>query len=272
MRNIRTLVLGILGAGGLLLLTSCSQKMEALVPGTSRPSNPSGLVVEKIEPRVALPGQAFRAEIRITNHYPEAVEELTVSLDLPKELELLGAEPSPSELGGSRALWRFSSLASGETARISLSLRGPAGDFPNRVVVEAVRPVRAEASQILSISAIPGLTASIADEPGVAPVGSEITYVLTLLGQGMGRAEEIEVSVRLPTGMELARVEALVSYSLEGENLRFAAFSLNPGETMELKFVLLAKEAGDKVVRATVGYRGFQHRVILEEPTTVYGH
>ena len=270
MRGKRTLLLGVLGAGA-LLLASCSQRVEAPVSVANHPSNPSGLAVEKIEPRMVLPGQNFQAEIRITNYYPEAIQELKVSLDLTAGLDLLGAEPSPSEARQGRAFWHFPSLGSGETLKISLTLRGGAGDFQNRVVVEAVRPVRAEASQILTISAIPGLTASMTDEPGVAAVGSEITYVLTVIGQGMGRAEDIEVLVRLPEGMELARVEAPIAHSLEGETLRFAAFSLSAQEAMQLKFVLLAREAGDKVVRATIGYRGFQHRVILEEPTTVYG-
>lgn len=271
MRGAKAFVLAALGAGALLFLISCNQAIGPTASQPPAPSTPSGLVVEKIEPRTALPGQNFQAEIRITNYYPEAIQALTVSLDLSAGLEFLGAEPLPSEVGQGRAFWRFPSLGAGETLRINLSLRGGAGNFQNRVVVEAVRPVRAEASQILSISAIPGLTASLVDEPGVAPVGSEITYLLTIVGQGLGKAEEIDVSVRLPSGMDLVRVEAPLPHVLEEGSLRFGVFSLSPGERMELKFVLLAKEAGDKVVRATLGYRGFQYRVILEEPTTVYG-
>jgi uncharacterized repeat protein (TIGR01451 family) len=226
--------------------------------------------VEKIEPSTALPGQPFPAEIRIMNQSDESLFDVTVLLVVPTGLEVMDVSPEPSTVTTEGYEWGFKSLEPKEGFTIQLVLRGQAGELQNKVIVQGNRRVEAEAMGLVTLSPISGLTASITDDPGVAKVGEPITYLIALVGQGSGEAKEVTVEVQIPSGMRLA-TEVPPEATLEGRALRFAPFSLGAGEIRELRVSLIAEEAGDWVVRAVVGYQGFQHRIVVEEGTRTYG-
>lgn len=254
---------------GALVLSGCFSR-----PGAPLAQNPSisgglaELVVEKLGPVVALPNQPFPAELRIKNLGRETLIDVEVVLDLPAGLEVVNAVPSVT---GPGLFWRFDRLGPGEILHIRLTMRGPAGEFPNAVRVRAAKLVTAEATGVVVLSAISGITAFLTDEPGVVPVGAPVTYILVLKGQGYGKVQGVTVEIKIPEGMRLKAVEALVKHALDGDTLSFEPFFLAAGDEACLTFTLVAEQTGDMVVRAVVGYQGFQHRLVLEEGTVVYG-
>lgn len=274
MNNMRKkMISGLIGLVVLgALLAGCTQRapktglpQAAVLPG----HNPHGLIVEKIEPATALPGQPFPGEIRVTNQNDEPLFDIKVVLLVPTGLEVLEASPKPSEVTAEGFEWRLGSLGPKESFVIQLLLKGEAGELQNKVIVQGSRRVNAEATGLVTLSPISGLTASITDSPGVAKVGEPVVYTVTLAGQGHGPAAEVTVEIQIPVGMRLA-TELPPQATLDGRVLRFAPFSLDAGEVRELRVQLIPEEAGDWVVRAVVGYQDFQHRIVLEEGTKVY--
>lgn len=235
------------------------------VPLTAVPE----LLVEKIEPPTALPGQPFQAEIRILNRGTEVLTGVEARLELAPGLQLLDADPRPHT--ADMPTWQLGDLAPGEEIYIKLTLRGEAGEFRNTVEVRASKPVSVQATGLVALAPIPGITASLMDSPGVAPVGERVTYTLVLQGQGYGEARDVAVEVEIPEGMGLEAVEAPFSHSVDGNTISFEPFPLGEGEEVSIRFVLVAEEAGDMVVRTLVGYKGFAHRIVIEEGTVIYG-
>ena len=266
MRKIHLLLaISALSAGLMVGLVSCGPDRPEAAQEAPNPMF-TQLIVEKIEPEKALPGQPFPVEILIRNLGEEPLFDLEVTLDLPEGLRLVSSEP-PTEGG----VWYFKELPVGSELRIHLRLEGEAGEFPNTVRVRASRPISAQVSGTVALSPIPGLTAYLGDSPGVIPVGGKVTYSLLIRGQGYGKAEGVSVQFELPEGMTLESVEAPIDHALEGRELDFEPFELGAGEEVLIKVVLVAEEAGDAVVRALIAYQGFAHRLVIEEGTVIYG-
>lgn len=263
----RKLCLVFLGLAGLgAILGGCGPNRPDGAQGI-RLSDIPAIIVEKHEPTRVLPGQPFPVEVVVRNPGEERLVDVEVTLELPAELQVVRSEPPA--LGG--LVWRFAELLPGDAVHILLEVEGPAGEFPNVVRVKASRPVSAEASGLVAISPIPGLTASLSDSPGVIPVGSTVTYTLRVVGQGYGAARGVSVSIKIPEGMAFEGAEAPVGYAVDGSVLAFEPFVLNAGQEAVIQFLLRAEKAGDMVVQALIGYEGFSHRLIVEEGTVVYG-
>ena len=260
-----------LAGGGilLLLLVGCERTPQVGASAQAESAEPGLplLVVEKIEPKKALPEQPFPVEIRVKNPREEPLLNVEVVLELPEGLRLVSADPPPQ--GG--LVWSFPNLPGGAEVRIRLQLEGEVGEFPNTVKVKAARLVTAEASGVVALSPIPGLTAHLEDSPGVVPVGGRVTYTLGIRGQGYGKAEEVSVRIELPEGLTVDSVEAPTSHTVEGREIDFEPFELGAGEEVLIKIVLVAEKPGDMVVRALIAYQGFAHRLVLEEGTVAYG-
>ena len=186
-----------------------ANNLVAAVTTTSAAADQADLVIEKVGPAVAAPGQAVVYFLRVTNRGPAPALNVEVQDTIPAGMTFFsnaGACISsfPCEL---------ETLAPGETRVIaSTVLIDPAAatpvTLPNAVTIQSditpdPDPLNNTASVATTVQPATNVDVAVIknDSPDAIMAGDYVTYALTVINRGPGTASNVIVTDTLPPGL-----------------------------------------------------------------------
>ncbi|WP_152054164.1 CARDB domain-containing protein [Tautonia marina] len=143
-----------------------------------------------------------------------------------------------------------------------------ADDQPEEIRQRAAAQTVAEAE----ILTLPALLLALVDRNDQVPQGENVEYVVTVVNQGTGHDDDVEIVVTLPEGLEYVDAEGPTDANADGRKVSFGAVdTIAPGE--ELRWILTAKAntSGQVSTRADLDSSFLSTTAISVEPTTILG-
>ncbi|MEW4571431.1 hypothetical protein AB1L88_26450, partial [Tautonia sp. JC769] len=143
-----------------------------------------------------------------------------------------------------------------------------ADDQPEEVRQRAAAQAVAQAE----ILTLPALLLALVDRNDQVPQGENVEYVVTVVNQGTGNDDEVQITVTLPEGLEFVDAEGPTDANADGQKVNFGAVdTIAPGE--ELRWILTAKAntSGQVSTRADLDSSFLSTTAISVEPTTILG-
>lgn len=244
--------------------------------------------VTKTGPNQRTKGQTAEFVINISNTGTQDLRNLRVVDTYDAALRpTLATEGHRVE--GNRLVWTIDRLAAGTTAQLQVHCEClAAGESAcNRVTVTAPDGTRAEDSACLQVlpttsTALPPagtgpalLGLHMADLRDPVAAGKEVTYEIRVTNQGSTADDQVAVAVEIPAGLLIVPLgtvgPGLSKPSIEGRTVRFdPSGPLGPGEALDFRVRVLAQQAGQYRLRATVTSRNSPQPASVEETTEVF--
>ncbi|WP_169977610.1 COG1361 family protein [Tautonia rosea] len=122
------------------------------------------------------------------------------------------------------------------------------------------------------ILTLPALLLALVDRNDQVPQGENVEYVVTVVNQGTGHDDDVEITVTLPEGLEYVDAQGPTDANTDGQKVRFGAVeTIAPGE--ELRWVVTAKAntSGQISTRVDLDSSFLSTTAISVEPTTILG-
>ncbi|QDU59341.1 Large cysteine-rich periplasmic protein OmcB precursor [Planctomycetes bacterium Pan216] len=150
------------------------------------------LSIQKTAPPVVSVGQTIPYQIVVTNSGSIRSEGLTVRDTIPESLQVVSANPPPTEQGANR-LWTFGPLEPQQSVQIQLNcLATAAGTVTN--CAEAVMAEGLTGRSCATTQVVVGSLAVTKTAPDTGVVGQPITFQITVTNNGSGPANNVVVT------------------------------------------------------------------------------
>lgn len=184
-------------------------------------------------------GREYDCSLMVANSGASAAEEVVIEAFLPSELDLVAADPRPTQ-EGDRLTWTIPSLSAGTSQRIKLTvLPSQQGDLQISAFVRFT-----EGSATTLAVREPQLKLEVKG-PSEVPIGETIAQEIMVSNPGTGTTDDVAVEVHLPEGLEHAK----------GKTLTMPVGSLAAGQSQVIRVAMYATAGGEQTVhvRATGG-------------------
>ena len=161
-------------------------------------------------------GQEFTYTMTVINRGPSYDTLVTLTDTLPAGVRFVSSTPSQGTCAGSKSVTcTIGIIASGDVATVSIALVAIAtGDLANtsRAVGNVADPNTGDniATETTKVNPAADLVLSIADSPDL-PLGSDLSYFLTINNKGPSKAVGITLSNTLPPEVEFVSASVAVS-------------------------------------------------------------
>lgn len=200
--------------------------------GTQKPE----LKIEKIAPANAVLGQPLIYSIVVKNIGGSPARQVVVEDRVPKGTKLTGTAPQ-AEMIEKRLIWRIGTLNPGEERKISIRVVPfEEGQIGSIATVNFVAEVAAE-----TVITAPQLVVEITG-PKRAKVGEPVEFTFKVTNSGNGEASNVVIRNLIPPELQHPA----------GNDLEYAAGTLPPGGSREVKLTVAAAKPGAAVNQAIV--------------------
>jgi len=254
------------------------QPPGTLPPGTS--PAPSGLSVRLSGPSVRTLGEMAEFSIEVTNGSAGPLTNLKITGTFDRNFDARqGRATQGVVLEGDSVYWTLPTLAAGNTARFQLHMRCVEVGLRAclRAQVTSQEGARAQDEKCLEIrpaaAAVPSnLELTIEDRYNPIPVGKEKTFILRVVNRGQTPERQVSLSVTVPVELAIDHLRTVgpTDCQIEGSVVRYQPVaSLAPGESLEYRVRVRARQEGDVAVRAELTSQSTRLPVVQEKRTLI---
>ncbi len=216
-------------------------------------------IVKASDRQAVLEGQTVTFTLDWRNNGPQDAVAAVVTDTLPAGLSYVSATPAPATIAGQVLTWNLGNLSVGASGTITVSATVNTGTSGQTLVNTArISNDRQETTYENNDDSVPVVVATLANVyiqktgPATAPLGGQVTFVLTYGNNGNAPAAGVVVTDTLPAGLTFASADPPWS-SLSGQTATWALGTLAVGGT------------GTITVTADVGsdYASLHNRVLV---------
>lgn len=226
-------------------------------PSASTPAaEESVALILSAEPGTIEMGQETVVVGQFTNTGTAPIEEATLEVTLPRELELVDAFPAPSAGTGSTHTFSLRAIDPGESVVVQLTARGTEV-VAGAVVSATANAGTASASDTTAVSVVVtggagGLTVTSRSRGVLSQVGSMVRYVVTVTNAGAEDLDDVLVVNLAPAEIDVVSVDIVdeveavqIGESGGRHDIVWNVGSLPAGASVELPWDGRAARAGD---------------------------
>ena len=247
-------------------------------------------------------GNAVANDVDVTISYPEGtsvadMSQPTMSMDAapqaaqgqPTPAKRDSDEPKMEEkkdtgMAMATKSMKIDALEPGQTAKFTYAIRpGDADEVKTSVVALFICDVaqadaggkskteaRATAMVSTKVVRLPATQLEVVDDEDPVEGGSNVVYTINIINEGDAIDNKVELSAKLPEGLEYVSADGPTEVTNEGQNVTFAPIeTIGIGE--EVVYTVTGKATGEGDLRFEVklNTEGLDSEVIEEEPTRV---
>jgi len=173
---------------------------------------------------------------------------------------------------GNKVQWKLGNLAAGAKTDVEMVLRADklgGKTIDAEIICRCADAATARAST--DVKGIPAILIEVVDVEDPIPVGTNVTYVVTVTNQGSAVANDIEIVCTLEDTMEYVSSSGATRGSASGNTVTFAPLkSVAPGDDATWKVIIKAKRAGDVRFRVEMNSTELGRKVEETEATNFY--
>lgn len=225
------------------------------------------VVAELALPDNVLHGSPLLAQVVVGNSGDAPARNLQAALQLPSGTETLQL-PAGLTRDGDRLVWNIEQVPPGQEVQLPLELR-LATPGTHELTLACVSPdgsTTSAKSKVMS-EAYADLKLLVNDPVAPAPVGTPVTYELTITNRGSLDAKNVRIVAQFSDGIEPESASGWNHQVVPGQ-VRFENVpQIAPGQSVQLKIVAKASLAGVHRFRAEVRCEDNEARLVEEEST-----
>lgn len=251
--------------------------------GPREPSPPLGtadLSVEMTGPEARSVGETAEFAIEITNTGDRTLTGLTVVANFDAEINPRLATGGHRREGPD-VIWTFGSLPPGMTRRLDFRCDcvNAAARAGGRVLVTTQEGIEKRDEASLEIREAPtvgpaNLEMTVEDRHDPIDAGKQKTFIVRVVNRGQTADYAVRLLVTLPWEMEVVKLTTFgppsTDYSTDGRTVRFDPVDrIDPGESLEYRIRVAAKEPGDVRFRAELTSQSLWDARVVEEGTLI---
>ena len=196
----------------------------------------SVLLVEQRAPQQVAVGQSYQYELQVTNLTEEPLAGVTIVQNLGEQLDFEGSEAKSESSQQGQQRWKIGQLEAGESKTIRASAIPTEEGASGVCVAVLYEPAMCSIVEVVK----PSLRLT-KEGPERAYICEDVTYTYTVTNTGTGVAEDVEISDRLPNGLQTEN----------GENeVRIQVGDLQAGQSQDFAVQLKPSETGVFASRA----------------------
>jgi uncharacterized repeat protein (TIGR01451 family) len=115
----------------------------------------------------------------------------------------------------------------------------------------------------------PELSVTLQNQSGPTQVGGKVQFLVVVENTGSSSAADLKLAIELPKALSADQQDGIDVMSV-GNNLSFEAAKLEPGQKREFRFVAVASEKGEHVIRALLNTASSERQLTSEGVVFVY--
>lgn len=237
---------------------------------------PTKIVTSRIQVEKTGPDRIFvyrdaTYNITVTNVGDVALENITVTDNLPKNVTLVSASGNPSNQSKDRVVWTIPGLAPGQSLTDSVTITSNQPQTTTNSVT--ARASNAKVSDTASATTIwegaPGVLTEIADNVDPIRVGNEVIYTITITNQGTFR--EVNSQVRVVFSDEINPISVTdQTATINGKEVVFPDVVIKPKGKTQFRIHAKAAQSGVATTRLEFNSSFLPRPMVKEETTFVY--
>ena len=246
------------------LRQSATAKVEVLAPS---------LKLEVAGPALRYVGRDARYTIHVRNDGAAQTNNVRTIYVVPRGFDFLHASNGGNFEPKDRTVtWFLGSVDAGKTTELSVKLRPTdVGDFAHVAKVVSEHGATSEARTSTKIEGAASLVLEVVDLDDPVEVGRETAYEVRVRNDGSKEAQNVGLSIELPSAIQLIGVKAPVEYLAESGLLVFKSLpALPPGKTAIFHVTVKGKDEGNQRLRARLTSDSIQEPLTVEELTKFY--
>lgn len=258
---------------------------ESPAPGQTQPTqptNPPAVSVRITGPALRNVGELATYDFLVTNSGGQTLTNVSVVNEPGPGLQANQATSGYQLRGDNTLVWTIRSLLPGrsQTFQIEYRMLQAAKQACTRVRVTAEQGVQSEDKfcfEIRGVPAVPaaGLELKVTSLHNPTTQGKESTFEILVTNRGQTPQSNVVLEVTVPLQMAPVRLQTAgpAGVGVEFRERQIVRFSplplLNPGKSESYRVRVLAKEAGEAVLRAALTSSGLTKPITAEEKTTI---
>ena len=225
-------------------------------------------------PQESLVNRELNFRINAANSGTGPVQAVRVSHMLPEGFGFLSASDGGIYNASTRKVeWRLGTLLADQARAVTARVRADkVGDWLNRAAVcaESGSPTWSELN--VHIEGEPGLAVSVFDKDDPVAIGAETHYVIRIVNQGHGPADNLLVVASVPDGMKPLGGDGPTTARIQGQQVTFDGLEqLAVGKDVVYRLRVRAQKAGDWKFKVSVSADHLRKALTEEESTRVNG-
>ena len=228
-------------------------------------------------------------DITVKNEGDAPARETTLEVQLADNAKLIKARAA-GEGQGDRAetsqgqlTWKLGTLEPGASRTFKVTATGQAkGELKHTAIARSAcardadreelrQAATARAEATTEILTLPALLLSAIDQDDPIRVGEVETYLITVVNQGTGADENVQITAELPENYEYVDVEGPTGAKADGQTITFDPVDrLAPGDRVRWKLRAKATSEGDVQLRVDLTSGYLSQPAISTEPTRLF--
>lgn len=249
---------------GAELHQSAVSKLTVLAPS---------LKLDLAGPAVRYVGRDARYTLNVKNDGATQTNNVRAVYILPKGFQFVSASNGGTYDESNRMVtWFLGSVDAGKSTELTLKLRPTElGDFAGVAKVVSEHGATAEARTQTKVDGAASLVLEVVDLEDPVEIGRETAYEVRVRNSGSKEAQNIGLSIELPTAIQLVNVKSPVEYIAESGLVVFKALpQLPPGKTAVFQLTVKGRDEGNQRLRARLTSDSIQEPLTVEELTKFY--
>ena len=166
--------------------------------------------------------------------------------------------------------WNFDEIkAQGEQSIQLKAVATSEGEKFSRIRIASDETNEKEVSLKTMIATRAELGIQMKNIGGPVQVGTEATFVVMVENRGSSTANDLEIEVQLPAGVEAVNPKGGIA-DKDANKILFSDSSLAAGKTREFRFSALGVARGEHIVRSSLETPNSKQRILVENSVFVY--
>jgi uncharacterized repeat protein (TIGR01451 family) len=204
------------------------------------------VVLELTAPKQVMIAEDAKLKIKLSNPGTGAASKVVLQAKIPPGFQ----HPAGNELE-----FDVGQFKPGETRDLDLTLHAvQAGQFTFTLAAQGDANLRTEKSVNIEVIA-PAVQVQVTG-PGLRYLERQAKYTLTVSNPGTAAARDINLTARLPKGMQFVEASDSGRYDVATNSVMWALDELPPGQSGAVSLTTLAKDAGEQKLRGEVRAAG----------------
>lgn len=208
----------------------------------------------------------------LANNGTAPARNIELKVALPSGLKFVRANNAGSFLPQSGVIaWRLEELPAKDSAAAEFTV-SPIQIGSQTMKYEAVADIctAAQGEKAVNVEGIAALLFHVTDSNDPIQVGEETTYTINVMNQGSKQAENVQVSVEIPAGLQVVSADAATTSTTKNE-LSFGVIPfLAPKAEKVFHLTVRGTQTGDQRLNVKISSSEFQKPIVKEESTRVY--
>ena len=208
----------------------------------------------------------------LANNGTAPARNIELKVALPSGLKFVRANNAGSFLPQTGVIaWRLEELPAKDSAAAEFTV-SPIQIGSQTMKYEAVADIctAAQGEKAVNVEGIAALLFHVTDSNDPIQVGEETTYTINVMNQGSKQAENVQVSVEIPAGLQVVSADAATTSTTKNE-LSFGVIPfLAPKAEKVFHLTVRGTQTGDQRLNVKISSSEFQKPIVKEESTRVY--